>query len=110
MAEDERERIHKRTSEGRRQARARGVKMGRRPKLNTKQLAEIRERLASGESQHCKAVHVFVLARLMPMARGRAVVAAREGERAVGGGECIERAAQGNTRYGRIREHRVRDG
>lgn len=51
MAEDERERILKRTSEGRRQARVRGVKMGRRPKLNPKQLAEIRRRLADGESQ-----------------------------------------------------------
>jgi DNA invertase Pin-like site-specific DNA recombinase len=51
MAEDERERILKRTNEGRRQAMARGVKMGPRPKLNARQLAEIRERLANGESQ-----------------------------------------------------------
>ncbi|WP_170991550.1 recombinase family protein [Bradyrhizobium elkanii] len=51
MTEDERIRIHKRTSKGRREAIKRGVKMGRRPKLNAKQLAEIRQRLAEGESQ-----------------------------------------------------------
>src|SRR3546814_6606891 len=33
LAEDERERIHKRASEGRRAAVARGVHMGRKPKL-----------------------------------------------------------------------------
>lgn len=51
MAKDERERILKRTNESRRQAKARGMKMGRKPKLKAVQLAEIRERLASGETQ-----------------------------------------------------------
>ncbi|MDC7785093.1 recombinase family protein [Rhodoplanes sp. TEM] len=49
MAEDERQRIIKRTHEGRQVARERGVKMGRKPKLNAKQVAEIRQRLANGE-------------------------------------------------------------
>jgi DNA invertase Pin-like site-specific DNA recombinase len=68
MAEDERERIIKRTSEGRRQARARGVKMGRRPKLNTRQLTEIRDRLSKGEKQRDVAeaygVHRTTIARV----------------------------------------------
>src|SRR5271156_1531337 len=49
MAEDERLRIVKRTHEGRQIARANGVKMGRRPKLNSYQTAEARQRLAKGE-------------------------------------------------------------
>ncbi|RAI45322.1 hypothetical protein CH341_04400 [Rhodoplanes roseus] len=49
MAEDERQRIIKRTQEGRQVARERGVKMGRKPKLNAKQVTEIRQRLANGE-------------------------------------------------------------
>lgn len=50
MAEDERLRIIKRTHEGRQIARERGVKMGRKPKLNARQIAEIRNRLADGET------------------------------------------------------------
>jgi DNA invertase Pin-like site-specific DNA recombinase len=49
MAEDERLRIVKRTHEGRQIARANGVKMGRRPKLNSYQTKEARQRLAKGE-------------------------------------------------------------
>jgi DNA invertase Pin-like site-specific DNA recombinase len=49
MAEDERLRIVKRTHEGRQIARANGVKMGRRPKLNPFQMEEACERLANGE-------------------------------------------------------------
>ena len=49
MAEDERLRIVKRTHEGRQIARANGVKMGRRPKLNAHQIKEARQRLAKGE-------------------------------------------------------------
>jgi DNA invertase Pin-like site-specific DNA recombinase len=49
MAEDERGRIIKRTHEGRKISQARGVKMGRKPKLNEKQKAEARKRLAAGE-------------------------------------------------------------
>jgi DNA invertase Pin-like site-specific DNA recombinase len=40
MAEDERLRIIKRTHEGRQIARANGVKMGRKPKLNPYQINE----------------------------------------------------------------------
>ncbi len=54
MAEDERLRIHKRASEGRTAARARGVHMGRKPKLTNHQQAEARERLAKGET--CRAI------------------------------------------------------
>ena len=50
MAEDERERIMKRTHEGRQIARTKGVRMGRRPKLTPHQQAEVRERLAKGET------------------------------------------------------------
>src|SRR5271169_663683 len=50
MAEDERQRIVKRTHEGRQVARAKGVKMGRRPKLNPHQITEARQRLAKGEA------------------------------------------------------------
>jgi|UPI0007842C58 DNA invertase Pin-like site-specific DNA recombinase len=49
MAEDERGRIIKRTHEGRKLSQARGVKMGRKEKLNEKQKAEARKRLAAGE-------------------------------------------------------------
>jgi DNA invertase Pin-like site-specific DNA recombinase len=50
MAEDERLRIVKRTHEGRQIARAKGVKMGRPPKLNVHQMKEARQRLAKGET------------------------------------------------------------
>jgi DNA invertase Pin-like site-specific DNA recombinase len=50
MAEDERLRIIKRTHEGRQIARAKGVKMGRKPKLTAHQMKEARQRLAKGES------------------------------------------------------------
>src|ERR1700684_3575239 len=48
MAEDERLRIIRRTHEGRQIARAKGVKMGRKPKLNLHQIKEARQRLAKG--------------------------------------------------------------
>jgi DNA invertase Pin-like site-specific DNA recombinase len=54
MAEDERERIQKRASDGRRIAKERGVKMGRRPKLTDHQQKIVRARLAEGAS--CRAV------------------------------------------------------
>ena len=49
LAEDERERIIKRTHEGRKIARAKGITMGRKPKLNHYQIKEARQRLANGE-------------------------------------------------------------
>jgi DNA invertase Pin-like site-specific DNA recombinase len=49
MAEDERLRIIKRTGEGRQIARAKGVKMGRKPKLTPHQMKEARQRIAKGE-------------------------------------------------------------
>jgi DNA invertase Pin-like site-specific DNA recombinase len=49
MAEDERLRIIKRAHEGRQIARAKGVKMGRKPKLTPHQIKEARQRLAKGE-------------------------------------------------------------
>ena len=55
MAEDERLRIIKRTHEGRQIARAKGVRMGRKPKLNPDQIKEARieddESLPSGDWQ-----------------------------------------------------------
>lgn len=50
MAEDERLRIIKRTHEGRQIARAKGVRMGRKPKLTPHQMTEARQRIAKGES------------------------------------------------------------
>ncbi len=49
LAEDERLRIVVRTHEGRQVAREKGVKMGRKPKLNPHQVKEARQRLARGE-------------------------------------------------------------
>src|SRR5580658_7454035 len=49
MAEDERLRIIKRTHEGRQIARAKGVRMGRKPKLTPHQKEEARRRMAKGE-------------------------------------------------------------
>jgi DNA invertase Pin-like site-specific DNA recombinase len=50
LAEDERQRIVKRANDGRRAARARGARFGRRPKLDEHQREEARRRLAAGES------------------------------------------------------------
>jgi DNA invertase Pin-like site-specific DNA recombinase len=50
MAEDERLRIIKRTHEGRQIARAKGVRVGRKPKLTPHQKTEARQRFAKGES------------------------------------------------------------
>lgn len=49
LAEFERELIMSRTSEGRQHAKARGVRMGRRPKLNAHQRGEALARWAAGE-------------------------------------------------------------
>jgi DNA invertase Pin-like site-specific DNA recombinase len=49
MAEDERLRIIKRTHEGRQIARAKGVRMGWKPKLTPHQIKEAQQRLAQGE-------------------------------------------------------------
>ena len=50
LAEDERLRILKRTHEGRQIAQAKGVRMGRKPKLTPHQQNEARQRFAKGES------------------------------------------------------------
>ena len=50
MAEDERLRIIKRTHEGRKIAQAKGVRIGRKPKLTPHQNREARQRFAKGES------------------------------------------------------------
>ena len=69
MAEDERQRIVKRTHEGRQVARAKGVKMGRKPKLNPHQITEARQRLAKGEATRdlarLYAVSVSTISRLV---------------------------------------------
>jgi DNA invertase Pin-like site-specific DNA recombinase len=49
LAEFERELIRARTAEGRHRARARGVRMGRKPKLTSHQRSEALERKAAGE-------------------------------------------------------------
>ena len=50
LAEDERERIHKRASEGRKAAVARGVRIGRKSKLTPHQRQIARQRMSKGES------------------------------------------------------------
>ncbi len=50
LAEFERELIRARTSEGRLRAKAKGIRMGRRPKLTPFQMREARERHNAGES------------------------------------------------------------
>jgi DNA invertase Pin-like site-specific DNA recombinase len=50
LAEDERERIHKRATEGRKAAVAKGVHMGRKPKLSEHQRKVARQRMQAGES------------------------------------------------------------
>lgn len=50
MAEDERERIVRRANDGRKAARAKGTKFGRKPKLNEHQQAQARRRLEAGDS------------------------------------------------------------
>ena len=50
LAEDERQRILKRAGEGRKAARARGAKFGRKPKLSQHQQDEAVKRLNAGES------------------------------------------------------------
>jgi DNA invertase Pin-like site-specific DNA recombinase len=51
LAEFERELIRSRTGEGRKRAKARGVRFGRPPKLNSHQRQEALQRLAAGETQ-----------------------------------------------------------
>ena len=50
LAEDERERIHRRASEGRKAAIERGVHLGRKPKLTEHQQQVARQRMSKGES------------------------------------------------------------
>ncbi|MEO1322252.1 MAG: recombinase family protein [Pseudomonadota bacterium] len=50
MAQDERERIVKRAEDGRKIAKAKGVRFGRKPKLTDHQIEQAKERLAGGES------------------------------------------------------------
>src|SRR5262245_33072933 len=54
MAEDERQRILKRANDGRKVARAKGVKFGRKPKLTSHQQAEALKRMDAGES--CRSI------------------------------------------------------
>jgi DNA invertase Pin-like site-specific DNA recombinase len=51
LAEDERLRIVERTARGRADAKARGVKFGRKPKLTAHQKQEARKRADAGEPQ-----------------------------------------------------------
>jgi DNA invertase Pin-like site-specific DNA recombinase len=62
MAEDERLRIIKRTSEGRALAIAKGKKMGRKASLNEAQRTEIRQRLAAGDDP-AHLAHLFGVSR-----------------------------------------------
>ena len=50
LAQDERERIHRRASDGRKAAKARGAKFGRKPKLTEHQQDDARRRISAGET------------------------------------------------------------
>ena len=54
LAEDERQRILKRANAGRVEARKRGAKFGRKPKLSEHQQAEAKQRLTNGET--CRSI------------------------------------------------------
>ncbi len=68
LAEDERERIHKRASEGRKAAKKAGIKFGRKPKLNNVQQARVRQLIRKGWKLRAIAkemnVHHSTIARL----------------------------------------------
>jgi DNA invertase Pin-like site-specific DNA recombinase len=68
MAEDERRRLLKRANDGRRAAKAKGVRFGRKPKLTDHQRTEARKRLDAGESfrsiARSMAVHHATIAKL----------------------------------------------
>jgi DNA invertase Pin-like site-specific DNA recombinase len=68
LAEGERQRIVKRANDGRKAARARGARFGRKPKLNEHQRKEAIRRLAAGESARAVArrfaVHHATVSRL----------------------------------------------
>ena len=70
LAEFERETILARTAEGRHRAEARGVRMGRKPKLTAHQKAEALERRAAGENvttiARTYAVSHSIISRLSP--------------------------------------------
>jgi len=72
MAEDERQRIVKRANDGRKAAKARGARFGRKPKLNEHQRKEAAKRLRQGESARAIArtfnVHHATVSRLRPFA------------------------------------------
>jgi DNA invertase Pin-like site-specific DNA recombinase len=63
LAEFERELIRVRTSEGRRQARERGIRMGRPPKLTPYQRREALARIAQGEETMAEIARSFNVAR-----------------------------------------------
>jgi DNA invertase Pin-like site-specific DNA recombinase len=68
LAQDERERIHRRASEGRKAAKTRGVRFGRKPKLTEHQQAEALQRIAAGDNYRAIArtfgVHHATISRL----------------------------------------------
>ena len=68
MAEDERQRLVKRANDGRKAARSKGVRFGRKPKLTDHQQAEALKRLDAGEScrsiARAMAVHHAAISRL----------------------------------------------
>jgi DNA invertase Pin-like site-specific DNA recombinase len=74
LAEFERDLIRSRTGEGRARAKARGVKMGRKPKLTPHQRAEVIRRKESGEPVREIArsynVHNSTISRLSPQDQG----------------------------------------
>ena len=95
LAEDERERIHKRASDGRKAARRAGVRFGRKPKLNSTQQARARELVGKGWGLRAVAAEMNV----HPLDHC---------ETAIGRQPAIQQTASGPSEDFKLRHHPVR--
>ena len=94
LAEFERELIKARTAEGRERAKARGVRLGRKPKLTAHQIDEIRKRKLAGESVRelgrSYNVSPNTISRVKPLTRGDEKLQRDRASRFVWGPDDVE--------------------
>src|SRR6516165_5643948 len=94
LAEFERELIKARTTEGRERAKARGVRLGRKPKLTPHQIDEIRKRKLAGESVRelgrSYNVSPNTISRVKPLTRGDEKLQRDRASRFVWGPDDVE--------------------